>query len=181
MRTLANGNGAANMARQDVMKIGPEDRASQEDALKVFKNLFPGAAQLFVRAVYSVGKTDVSLGPALGSGACRSPFAHSDPAVLAAIAAIEDPDVRRYAEQRCTEAALQRLLRENPAHAYFSDRLRELYDESIEGRLAMEIGKLQEYVRAINDIQDGVIGQLHARVRALEEQLQQPVVQAEHV
>ena len=29
--------------------------------------------------------------------------------------------------------------------------------------------------------QDGVIGQLHARVRALEEQLQQPVVQAEHV
>ena len=45
----------------------------------------------------------------------------------------------------------------------------------------MEIGKLQEYVRAINDIQDGVIGQLHARVRALEEQLQQPVVQTEHV
>ena len=79
------------------------------------------------------------------------------------------------------EAALQRLLRENPAHAYFSDRLNELYDESIEGRLAMEIGKLEEYVRAINDIQDGVIGQLHARVRALEEQLQQPVVQAEHV
>ena len=64
---------------------------------------------------------------------------------------------------------------------HFSDRLRELYDESIEGRLAMEIGKLEEYVRAINDIQDGVIGQLHARVRALEEQLQQPVVQAEHV
>ena len=62
---------------------------------------------------------------------------------------------------------------ENPAHAYFKDRLNELYDESIEGRLAMEIGKLQEYVRAINDIQDGVIGQLLARVRALEEQLQQ--------
>ena len=38
-----------------------------------------------------------------------------------------------------------------------------------------------EYVRAINGIQDGVIGQLHARVRALEEQLQQPVVQAERV
>eukprot|EP01043_Picozoa_sp_COSAG02_P013304 COSAG02_NODE_530_length_20697_cov_20.103457_3_plen_41_part_00 len=33
----------------------------------------------------------------------------------------------------------------------------------------------------VNDIQDGVIGQLLARVRALEEQLQQPVVQAEHV
>ena len=89
---------------------------------------------------------------ALGSGACRSPFAHSDPAVLAAIAAIEDPFVRRYAEQRCTEASLQRLLRENPAHAYFKDRLNELYDESIEGRLAMEIGKLHEYARATNEI-----------------------------
>ena len=133
------------------------------------------------RARSDHNSNDPSLGAALGSGACRSPFAHSDPAVLAAIAAIEDPFVRRYAEQRCTEAALQRLLRENPAHAYFSDRLNELYDESIEGRLAMEIGKLEEYVRAINDIQDGVIGQLHARVRALEEQLQQPVVQAEHV
>ena len=30
---------------------------------------------------------------------------HSDPAVLAAIAAIEDPAVRQYAEQRCTEAS----------------------------------------------------------------------------
>ena len=67
------------------------------------------------RARSDHNSNDPSLGPALGSGACRSPFAHSDPAVLAAIAAIEDPFVRRYAEQRCTEAALQRLLRENPA------------------------------------------------------------------
>ena len=55
---LTEHNGAMfivdNMARQDVMEIGPKDRASQKDALKVFKNLFPGAAQLFVRAVYSV-------------------------------------------------------------------------------------------------------------------------------
>ena len=41
--------------RVGAMEIGPEDRASKEDALKVFKNLFPGAARLFVRAVYSVG------------------------------------------------------------------------------------------------------------------------------
>ena len=147
---------------------------------------------------HSLDRTYPSLGAALGSGACRSPFAHSDPAVLAAIAAIEDPDVRRYAEQRCTEAALQRLLRENPAHAYFKDRLRELYDESIDGRHAAAIGRsaqnihnvmlatdtMRDNIRdvmAANDIQDGVIGQLLARVRALEEQLQQPVVQAEHV
>ena len=142
---------------------------------------------------------------ARGSGACRSPFAHSDPAVLAAIAAIEDPDVRRYAEQRCTEGPRRlrsdccvRTLRENPAHAYFSDRLRELYDESIDGRHAAAIGRsaqnihnvmlatdtMRDNIRdvmAALDIQNGHIAQLHARVRALEEQLQQPVVQAEHV
>jgi hypothetical protein len=43
-----------NMARRDLMAIGPEDRESQKDALKVFKNLFPGATRLSVRTVYSV-------------------------------------------------------------------------------------------------------------------------------
>ena len=58
------------------------------------------------------------------------------PAVLAAIAAIRDDDVRRYAEQRCTEASLQQILRENPAHAYFRDRLHTLYESSIDGQQA---------------------------------------------
>ena len=45
----------------------------------------------------------------------------------------------------------------------------------------MRAPTMRKQVVLINDIQDGVIGQLLARVRALEEQLQQPVVQAEHV
>ena len=64
------------------------------------------------------------------------------PAVLAAIAAIRDDDVRRYAEQRCTEASLQQILRENPAHAYFRDRLHMLYESSIEGMQAAAIFSL---------------------------------------
>ena len=110
---------------------------------------------------------------------------HSDPAVLAAIAAIEDPDVRQYAEQRCTEASLQQLLRENPAHAYFCDRLKTLYDGSIDARMATDIEVMEMDIHTLthaNDIQDNVIAQLLARVRALEQQLQQqPVVNAEAV
>ena len=33
---------------------------SQKDALKVFKNLFPGATKLFIRAVFSVSATAVA-------------------------------------------------------------------------------------------------------------------------
>ena len=110
---------------------------------------------------------------------------HSDPAVLAAIAAIEDPDVRQYAEQRCTEASLQQLLRENPAHAYFCDRLKTLYDRSIDARVATDIEIMEMDIHAVmhaNDLQDNVIAQLLARVGALEQQLQQqPVVNAEAV
>jgi hypothetical protein len=145
---------------------------------------------------------DPSLGAALGSGACRSPFAHSDPAVLAAIAAIRDDDVRHYAEQRCTEASLQQILRENPAHAYFRDRLHTLYESSIDGQHAAAIFSLQHESRFNARWRAELLGQLRerdrvadelvARVRELydrvheleqqqQQQQQQPVVHAEAV
>ena len=47
-----------NMARIPVKQIGPEDRVSQEEALKVFagtkKSMFPGAVKLIIRSVWEV-------------------------------------------------------------------------------------------------------------------------------
>ena len=49
-----------------------------------------------------------------------------DGTVQPAIDSIQEDALRAYAEQQ-TEEMLQRLLRENPAHASFADRLRELH------------------------------------------------------
>ena len=129
----------------------------------------------------------------------RSPFAHSDPAVLVAIATIRDDDVRRYAEQRCTEASLQQILRENPAHAYFRDRLHTLYESSIDGQQAAAIFSLQHESRFNAHWRAELLGQLRERDRVADElvahvrelydrvheleqqQQQQPVVHAEAV
>ena len=55
-----------NMARRPVMKIGPEDRVSQQAALKVFagtdESLFPGAKKLIIRNVSTVRRV-VSVDP----------------------------------------------------------------------------------------------------------------------
>ena len=64
-----------------------------------------------------------------------------DGPVQPAIDSIQEDALRAYAEQQ-TEQMLQRLLRENPSHASFADRLRELHAPVDDGQ-----SELVEYVK----------------------------------
>ena len=108
----------ADQDRNDVALLPPLKRQSEDSHCET-------RSKRARTKVTARGKNDVSMGPALGSGACRIPFAHT-PEVQAAIDSIQEDALRAYAEQQ-TEQMLQRLLRENPAHASFADRLRELH------------------------------------------------------